>query len=446
MIIKTLLSRLFKKKKAPISLIDHQHIVPRSAHKISRSSFSGNALKVLTRLKSAGFQAYLVGGCVRDLLLDLKPKDFDVATNARPEEVKNLFTNCRLIGRRFRLAHVHFGRDIIEVATFRGSNTEDDSHVLDDTGMIKRDNVYGTLQEDIWRRDITVNALYYNIADFSIVDAVNGLSDLQHKIIRVIGDPEIRYREDPVRMLRVLRFAAKLGFTVETKSLSTIRRMSFMLNSISNARLFDEVYKLFHTGVAFQTFQLLLKEEVLGVLFPETKKIIAEGSDNHIQAFIEHACRNTDVRIQENKKVTAAFLFSVMLWHVYKRRSKILGEQMPKVQANSMAMAQVLAEQGKITAIPKALVMMIRDIWQLQYRLTKPINEKTFAVLEHPKFRAAYDFLLLRAEFEPEHQERAEWWTALQVASPVNQTQMLTEAIKKYKKTGHSRRKHSKLS
>ncbi len=389
-------------------------------------------MKVLYRLKSAGFQAYIVGGGVRDLLLKLKPKDFDIVTNAHPEEVRKLFTNCRLIGRRFRLAHVHFGRDIIEVATFRSSDTNDNSHELHDSGIIKRDNVYGTLEEDIWRRDITINALYYNIADFSIVDAVGGLSDIQHKIIRVIGDPETRYREDPVRILRVIRLAAKLNFTIEKKSLKPIRHMGSMLNNISNARLFDEFYKLFHTGAALNTFHLLLQDGLFSILFPQTARLFKE--DPRVKKFIEEACRKTDLRVQENKKVTPAFLFSVILWDVYKNKVKTLSDEVTKSQANSTAIAQTLSAQTKITAIPKTLAMMIRDIWQMQYKLTKAINEKSFEVLQHPKFRAAYDFLLLRAEIEPKYQERAQWWTTLQTVDPVLQTQMLAEEIRKNKK------------
>ncbi len=440
MTIKAFLTKLFsKKKKNNIQAIDANHIVPRSQHSISRANISEHALKVLYRLKSAGYQAYIVGGGVRDLLLNLRPKDFDIVTDARPEQVKQLFTNCRLIGRRFRLAHVHFGRDIIEVATFRGTDTDSDAHQLHDSGMIKRDNVYGTLEEDIWRRDITINALYYNIDGFSIVDAVNGLADIKDKIIRVIGDPETRYREDPVRMLRAIRLAAKLDFTIENKSVAPIKKMAKLLNNISNARLFDEVYKLFHTGAALKTFHLLLQQHLFQILFPQTSAAMKKNEKIH--ALIELACRNTDARIQAEKKVTPAFLYAVLLWHVYKNRAHELSNEMPQAQANSIAVSQVLGEQAKMTAIPKILSMTIRDIWHLQYRLTRPVNQKTFEILQHPKFRAAYDFLLLRAEVEPEYQEKAQWWTRLQEADPVTQTQMLTEEMKKYTKNPKRREK-----
>lgn len=399
-------------------------------------------MKVLYRLKSAGYQAYIVGGGVRDLLLNLKPKDFDIVTDARPEQVKNIFSNCRLIGRRFRLAHVHFGRDIIEVATFRSSDTDDNSHQLHESGIIKRDNVYGTLAEDICRRDITINALYYNIANFSIVDTVGGVKDIQDKIIRVIGKPELRYREDPVRMLRAVRLAAKLNFTIEKESLAPIKKMAPMLSDISNARLFDEVYKLFHTGAALRTFHLLFQQHLFQVLFPRTSVLMKTNPD--IKTLIEHACRNTDARIKENKKVTPAFLYAIILWHVYKNKSLELSEQMPKAQANNIAASQTISDQTKITSIPKILAMTIRDIWQLQFRLTKSVNEKTFELLQHPKFRAAYDFLLLRAEVEPEYKEKAQWWTRLQEVDPVTQTQILTEAMKRDKKAKPGRKKSKK--
>lgn len=390
------------------------------------------------RLKSAGFQGYIVGGGVRDLLLNLTPKDFDIVTDARPNQVKDLFTNCRLIGRRFRLAHVHFGREIIEVATFRGADSDEGIQELHDSGIIKRDNTYGTLEEDIWRRDITINALYYNIDGFSIVDAVGGMDDIKHKIIRVIGEPKLRYREDPVRMLRVVRLAAKLNFTIEKNSLAPIKKMAPMLDDISHARLFDEVYKLFHTGAALKTFHLLYQQHLFHRLFPQT--ITAMEKNAQVKTFIECACRNTDSRVQQDKKVTPAFLFAIFLWHVYKNRALELSEEMPKAQANNIAASQVISTQIKNTAIPKILVMAIRDIWHLQFRLTCAVNQKTFELLDHPRFRAAYDFLLLRAEIDPEYQAKADWWTRLQAVDPVTQTQMLTEEMKKNQKARMKKR------
>lgn len=365
-------------------------------------------------------------------------------TDAHPEQVKNLFTNCRLIGRRFRLAHVHFGRDIIEVATFRGSDTEDDAHQRHDSGMIKRDNVYGTLEEDIWRRDITINALYYNINGFSIVDVVGGMEDIKNKIIRVIGDPKLRYREDPVRMLRVVRLAAKLNFTIEKNSLDPIKKMAPMLDDISHARLFDEVYKLFHTGAALKTFHLLYQQHLFHRLFPQTTALIEKDTTHQIKKFIEYACRNTDARVQQNKKVTPAFLFAIFLWHAYKAKASELSEEMPKAHASNMAASHVISTQIRNTAIPKILVSAIRDIWHLQFRLTCPVTQKTFEVLDHPRFRAAYDFLLLRAEIDPQYKEKAAWWTRLQEVNPVMQTQMLTDEMNKNPKAKLKKRAKKK--
>ena len=233
-------------------------VYARSEHSISRSQVSENALKVLYRLKKAGFEAYLVGGCVRDLLLGREPKDFDVVTDARPDQIKKVFRNCRLVGRRFRLAHVQFGRDIIEVATFRGSVEENSEHrFLNEEGRLLRDNQYGNIEEDVWRRDFTVNSLYYNIKDFSVIDYVGGMEDHLSGTLRLIGDPETRFREDPVRMLRAVRFAVKLGFNLHPDSEKPIAGLADLLNNIPPARLFDETLKLFLSGYALQTFEML---------------------------------------------------------------------------------------------------------------------------------------------------------------------------------------------
>ena len=389
-------------------------------------------------------KAYVVGGGVRDLLLTVTPKDFDIVTDARPEQVKQLFSNCRLIGRRFRLAHVHFGNEIIEVATFRGADRQESQQERHDSGIIKRDNVYGTLQEDIWRRDITINALYYNISDFSLVDEVGGLQDIQNKVIRIIGDPAVRYREDPVRMLRVIRFAAKLDFTLEKKTGAAIKKLAIMLADISNARLFEEFVKLFHSGAAEKTLHLLWQYPLFALLLPQTTEQIKTKST--VRPFIERACRSTDDRIHQGKRVTPAFLLAIFLWHPYLKHVAILSKTMLKAQARSTAAAHVLSEQAQRTAIPKMLALAIRDIWQLQTRLTQTITPKSFDLLQHPRFRAGYDFLCLRAETEPEYQEQVQWWTQVQAADPVTQTQLLTAAIKKNKTEVIKKRPRKKKS
>ncbi|HEB98384.1 MAG TPA: polynucleotide adenylyltransferase PcnB, partial [Thiotrichales bacterium] len=251
-------------------------IIPRAEHGISRSNISPNALKVLYRLRSAGYRACLVGGGVRDLLLGREPKDFDVATDARPEEVRKLFRNCRLVGRRFRLAHVVFGREVIEVATFRGRHdaAEEGETATSEEGRILRDNVYGTIEEDAWRRDFTVNALYYDIEDFSVRDYVGGMEDLRAGVLRLIGDPEARYREDPVRMLRAVRFAVKLGFRIEPATEAPIESLAHLLFEIPPARLFEEVLKLFQGGMALETFEMLRHYDLFGKLFPLTEEVL----------------------------------------------------------------------------------------------------------------------------------------------------------------------------
>ena len=290
---------------------DSPLIVPRSEHNISRANISENALKVLYRLKQAGYQAYLVGGGVRDLLLGREPKDFDVATDASPEEVKRVFRNCRLIGRRFRLAHVYFGREIVEVATFRsvgeviGKGERQTSN-----GMLVRDNVYGTIEEDALRRDFTVNALYYNIEDFSVLDYADGLKDLESGTLRLLGDPDVRYREDPVRMLRAVRFAAKLGFMLAPSCEEPLFTSGHLLESVPAARLFDEVVKLFMGGTSVQAFEKLRHYDLFARLFPETDEALSHEDQDFPVTFVLRGLENTDQRISVGKPVTPAFLFA----------------------------------------------------------------------------------------------------------------------------------------
>lgn len=371
-------------------------IVPRSQHNISRDAISKNALKVLYRLHNSGFSAYLVGGCIRDLLVGIHPKDFDIATNAQPEQIKQLFNNCRLIGRRFRLAHVHFGREIIEVATFRAPHTA--STVQNSHGMILHDNEFGSIEEDVLRRDFTINALYYNIADFSVVDFVDGLQDMQKKQLNLIGDPQTRYREDPVRMLRGVRFAAKLGFTIHPQSAKHIVTMGHLLNNVPAARLFEEFSKLFLTGKAYATYSLLCEYDLFKQLFPRTAKF---AKDNK---FIVTALHNTDQRYAADKSLTPSFLLAIFGWQP-------LQELMLRLDMFE-AMDEVLREQQKIMTVPRRFVTMIRDIWELQPRLER---RRTARQIENlfslAKFRAAYDFLLLRAEAGEEQAiSSANWW------------------------------------
>lgn len=406
-------------------------IIPRAAHSISRANISEHAVKVLYRLREAGFAAYLVGGGVRDLLLGLRPKDFDVATNATPEQLKDLFRNCRLIGRRFRLAHIHFGREIIEVATFRGHHTQSDeieqSHVRD--GMLLRDNVYGTLAEDAWRRDFTVNALYYNIADFSLVDYTGGMEDLASRRLRMIGDPMVRFQEDPVRMLRAIRFAAKLEFSLDDSVAQAIEQLRTRLFAVPPARLFDELVKLFLKGHGLRTYELLHHYDLLNVLFPATDHALKQDAA-FADRFIRQALTNTDQRVAENKPVTPAFLFAAMLWLPLTQQAKALqAQKMSPIQSIQEASMESLNEQSKAIALPKRFRLPIREIWSGQFRLEKRQGRRAAWFLEQPRFRAAYDFLLLRQQAgEPGLDEICEWWTRFQTVD-VNERKQMCQAL-----------------
>lgn len=392
--------KLVPKKGTPL-------VIPRPQHKLSRASISKQALKVLYGLKDAGYQAYLVGGGVRDVLLGKHPKDFDVATNAHPEQVQKLFRNCRLIGRRFRLAHVHFGSHIVEVATFRG-NPSEHSH----EGMILRDNIYGTLEEDAWRRDFTINALYYNIADYSLIDYVGGLQDLQARHLRMIGDAEQRYREDPVRMLRAIRFSAKLGFAIYPDTEAPLFNLSHLVKQVPSARLFDEYIKLFLTGCAEESFRLLRHYGLFAALFPQTEHCLQNNDKPFVETFVKMALMDTDKRFIDNKPVTLPFLLAAFLWGPIREQLGILMSQgMSELQALHEASDYVLNEQQKCVAISRRVAQQIREIWVLQIRLTSRLGRRAKEYYTHPRFRAAYDFLILRARGgEKSAQHFSNWW------------------------------------
>lgn len=401
-------------------------IIPRDEHPISRSHISRNAVKVLYRLHDAGYQAYLVGGGVRDLLLDKHPKDFDVATNAKPEEVRSLFRNCRLIGRRFRLAHVHFGREIIEVATFRAPHGEQSHDGVIENGRILRDNVYGTLEDDAWRRDFTINSLYYNIADFSVVDYINGMDDIQQRLLRLIGDPLQRYREDPVRMLRAVRFRAKLDFNIEAQTEAPLFNMGHLLGDIPASRLFEECLKLFLTGHAQQSLDGLRHYGLFNYLFPQLE---AHFSDPAMQALVAASLRNTDARVAANKPVIPAFLFAALLWTPTERRMRELMEQEEKNPQDALfeAAHQVLHQQKERVAIPRRIMLDMRDIWWLHLRLLNNRGKRALRLLTHPRFRAAFDFLSLRAEAEAELRPVLEWWGDIAQADEERRQQLITQ-------------------
>ncbi len=406
---------------------------------------------MLYRLRGAGYQGYLVGGGVRDLLLGREPKDFDIATDARPEEIRELFRNCRLIGRRFRLAHVRFRNEVIEVATFRalheqGDDADEESEEREiENGRILRDNVFGTIEEDAWRRDFTVNALFYNVDDFSVVDYVGGMADLNDGVLRLIGDPEQRYREDPVRMLRAVRFAAKLGFIIHPGTEAPIARLASLLLEIPPARLFEEVLKIFLGGYAVQTFEKLRHYGLFAHLFPQTERSLAHEEKGFPITFVARALENTDNRIAEGKPVTPAFLFAALLWEpVRERAAQLRTEGADEQVATQQAADEVLARQIERVSIPRRFSVPMREIWQLQWRLARPGGKRAWRLAAHPRFRAGYDFLLLRAESGEIEPAMAEWWTRFQEGDHTDQQGMVDKlSTPRRKPRRRSRRRKS---
>ncbi|MCX7097604.1 MAG: polynucleotide adenylyltransferase PcnB [Methylococcales bacterium] len=401
-------------------------IYARPEHNISRAQISENALKVLYKLQKEGFDAYLVGGCVRDLLLGREPKDFDVVTNADPEQIRKVFRNCRLIGRRFRLAHVHFGREVIEVATFRGAGEEqNDKQVLNKEGRLLRDNVYGTIEEDVWRRDFTVNALYYNIKDFSVVDYVDGMADHKASTLRLIGDPLTRFREDPVRMLRAVRFAVKLGFKLHPECEKAMHQAAELLSSIPSARLYDEALKLFLSGYALQTFEMLRHYGLFQVLFPATENSLSIEDNGFPRLLLIKALENSDNRMAEGKTVTAYFLLAAFLWEPVQMRAKEkMAQGMVEFMAYQEAANEIIGRQIKSTALPRHITMAMREVWSLQPKFNARFGSKPSRLISHPRFRAGYDFLVLRAQTGGADPTLAAWWGKYQEADENEQRKM----------------------
>jgi poly(A) polymerase len=394
-------------------------VIARDQHCISRKNISDSALKVMSRLRGGGFQAYLVGGAVRDLLLGNKPKDFDIATDATPEAVRELFRNSRIIGRRFRIVHVRYGREIIEVTTFRGHHDSgDDSDSgnqsrQSESGLLLRDNVFGTLEEDAVRRDLTVNALYYDSGTFEVFDHVDGLQDLEAKNISIIGDPSTRFREDPVRMLRVLRFASKLEFTIEAKTAAAIPACAALLSEIPSARLFDEFLKLFLAGHASKTLEKLIEHNLFQCLFPGTAAHLDQDAAG--LTLIRAAMVNTDKRIHQGKPVTPAFILAAILWPVASKTAYSHQDHgdAPMVAMNK-AGYETVSEAAQTIAIPKRFSQPMREIWEFQLRLKRKQGRKAAELVEHRRFRAAYDFLLLREQAGEISPGLGEWWTQFQ--------------------------------
>lgn len=398
-------------------------------HGIDQAHINRHAIKIIQRLAKAGHQAQIVGGAVRDLLLGKVPKDFDIATSATPEEVRALFRNSRIIGRRFRLVHVYFGgHDIIEVSTYRAQHEENSQDGITVDGQIVRDNVYGTMVDDAYRRDFTINALFYNPLDDVITDYLHGLKDLDKKILRIIGDPAIRFQEDPVRILRALRFAAKLDLQIHAQTACQIEPYAKRLENISPSRLFDEMVKILRTGKSMETFRLLQDYKIFELLFPQTHTALSTSNNSTHDKFIFAALSNTDHRIQNDQGITPAFSIAVLLWPALQRsihNHSMADKKITPFQAHHLAMQEVLKKQQKITSVPRVLGNMIRDIWVLQLRLPSQRGKRPYRVLAHPRFRAAYDFLELRLKSgETELKDLYQWWTTFQYADSSEQNKM----------------------
>lgn len=412
-------------------------------HRIDLSLIDDNAIDVVETLKHAGFDAYIVGGAVRDLLTGLKPKDFDVATNATPEQVKRLFRRAFIIGRRFRIVHVVYGREVIEVSTFRANVDAADSstvrgdersrdalagksHAVDEQGRVLRDNVWGSQVEDAARRDFTVNALYYDPTTETVVDYHGGFEDLRNRELRMIGEPDKRYREDPVRILRAVRFAAKTGFTIEPASRAPIRECAPLLKNIPASRLFDEMIKLLQTGHALQSLTALRAEGLSHGLLPMLDVILDQPLG---QKFVTLALQDTDRRVGEGKGVSPSFLFACLLWHEVLQGWNARREQgEPSIQALMDAADDAVAHQAEQLAIQRRISADMREIWLLQPRFERRQGKAPVTLLASPRFRAGLDFFLLRAEAGEVSAELRDWWAEFPNASDERRAELIEEA------------------
>lgn len=420
--IRRLIRRVFGGTPAQGRKARGPQVIPFAEHHIDRSSVSSAALKVTQKLQEAGFEAFVVGGAVRDLLLGIIPKDFDIATSATPEQVHALFRRSRIIGRRFKIVHVTFGRDeIIEVTTYRGP--ADDGHITDDHGRILHDNVWGSQEQDALRRDFTVNALYYNAASREIIDYTNGVADLQAKQLVMIGDPEQRYREDPVRMLRAARLAAKLGLQIEENTRAPIESLAELLQNVPAARLFDEMLKLLFSGHAWECLSQLRQQGLHHGFFPLLDVIMEQPMG---EKFVMLALDSTDQRIKADKPVSVGFLFASLLWHeVLAAWKEIQAQGESPLPALFQAMDRVVDVQEEKLAIPRRYSVTMKEIWALQPRFDQRNGRRPFRLLEQPRFRSGFDFLALRAESGEVDAELVEWWSKFQNVDNATRESML---------------------
>jgi len=399
-------------------------IYSKSQHNIDQSLINKNAKDVINFLNRSGYKAYVVGGGVRDLLLGKKPKDFDIATNATPEQIKKALPRSRIIGRRFKLVHYRKGRDIIEIATFRSGGQK--KIQKSKRGLVLRDNIYGNIQDDAFRRDFKINALYLDIDTMEIIDYTGGYKDLENKKLSSIGDSKVRFREDPVRIIRAIRFMSAMDLDCKESLKTDIYNLANLLEEVPAARRYEEVLKLFFTGSASKTFNKLIEFKVLRFLLPSTSRYFQEEkSDKKIISFIKLTLENSDSRAVRDLPLTPAFLFSVLLWPaIVKGIGEIQSSKM-KIPTLRKVADRTIRQQNTYTFIPNRVETMIKDIWELQIRLLKIDSPKTSSLLTHKRFRASYDFLILREKSGVNLNGCGKWWTDLQ-----NQTNFKKERTK----------------
>ena len=404
--------------------------IPKKSHRIDPHLLSKNAVKVTDTLQQGGYEAFIVGGAVRDLVLGIGPKDFDVATNATPDQVQKLFRKARLIGRRFQIVHVtFFGKghpEIIEVSTFRALLDNAGDHVAE-SGRILRDNVWGSQGEDAARRDFSINAMYYDPSSETVLDYHGGMADIQKKTLRIIGDPAKRYREDPIRMLRAIRFAAKTGFTLETATRAPIAKLSTLLQDVPAARLFDEILKLLMSGYSWSAIQGLRDAGLHHGILPLLDHILDSDEDSKdANQFVKLALANTDQRIQAGKSVSAGFLFATLLWpDLLKNWNANLAKGMSNIPALQDAMDDTIATQSSGMTIQRRFESDMREIWSMQPRFEKRVGRYPYRLIESPRFRAGYDFLLLRCATGEKEAALGQWWTDFIAADPTGQEALM---------------------
>ncbi len=428
--IKKFLNKVFKKRQeAELAINQAERNLPKAVaripvkkHKINQDLISSAALKTCAGLQEAGYDAYIVGGAVRDLLLDFKPKDFDVATNAEPEDVRRVFRRSRIIGKRFRLVHVLWGRETIEVSTFRGHHHNEGDASVNDTGRILRDNIFGSMEEDAARRDFTANALYYNPVTQEVLDFHDGVADVKARLLRMIGDPTKRYQEDPVRMLRAVRLSAKLGLKIDKETQKPIAELADLLHDVPPSRLFDEMLKLFLSGHAIESINILRAQHLHHGLLPLLDVVLEQPLG---EKFVMLALKNTDDRIMQGKSSNPSFLFATLLWHEVLKAWQENQKHAPLFPALYQAMDEVIQIQAKKLAIHNRFVSGMKEIWAMQPRFEQRAGKRPFALLTHPRYRAGYDFMLLRCESGEISAEIGEWWTTFAHASSEQRTAML---------------------